>query len=140
MNKKPSLLTQRRNTNKVLGDTEDMPGESWVTVSPFPGKQTSLTGCSCWLAQQRSQPARSLQMFQRILLVPYNISGNIYMLFPCNTALNLRGLKVKGCVQVQAKCLESFRHLFCPEKWNSKLEGDMQLSPQAFPLATVQSG
>jgi hypothetical protein len=77
-------------------------------------------------------------MFQRILHVPYNISGNIYTLFPLQHGIKPEGTKSHGICPSAGKCSESFRHLFRTEKWNSKLEGDMQLSPQASLLATVQ--
>lgn len=71
-------------------------------------------------------------------MYPITFPGTFTRSFSCNTALNPRGLKVKGSIQAQAKCLEDFRHLFCTGKWNNKLDGDIQLSSGLPPGNTAE--
>lgn len=77
------------------------------------------------------------QVPYRSSMYPVTFPGTFIWSFPRNTASILRGPKVMGPAQVQAEYFQSFRQVFLHERWSSKSEGDIQLSPQAFPLATL---
>lgn len=138
MNKKPCLLTQRRNNQQ--GAWRHRRRHAWEAGSLHPHFQENRRPLLFLRVSSASLPSMPdpCRCFKGFSMYSITFPGTFIRSFPCNTALNLGGLKVKGSVQVQAKCSESFRHLFRTEKWNSKLEGDMQLSPQASWQATGQ--